>query len=129
MNCLIKNISTANLRRFPQLFGVQRLPSFEYVANENYNNSSRKLTTITSGTVKEPLVKKSSFYFQCIRFKSKKSRNYQQQNNEDSEDEEEEEDKKDFSEGHKGDKQIKKMKVASLRLDSIVASGINKSKK
>lgn len=75
------------------------------------------------------LAKNSTFYLQCARLRSKKPSSYRQQDDEDSEDEDEEKTSKDYKEGNKGDKQIKKMKVQSLRLDNIVASGTNKSKK
>lgn len=133
MNILVRNLVVGNHSRFLRICSSLSISRADFIAGEKCDQfASRPYITITPNTVRTELCHGKNWSIQqtTIRLKSKKTYRKSSERAQDSDDENEnEDDDHDFREGNKGDKQIKKIKVGSLRLDSIVAAGLNISKK
>lgn len=140
MNNLHRNLIVRNFLSFRRIFRTS--DTVDFGANGNCRHFSRQSIQRGAGVADSAVWRTKAVPFQhgllnlslqhtSVRCKSKKAGRTRNEREVESDDEDDDDnnDANDFREGNKGDKQIKKLKLNSLRLDAIIASGTNISKK
>lgn len=130
MNFLTRSFVARNYPNVHRITSSLGAYAVSLPTHQNGWHLPRQYTTLSANIVDTSLChgKKLLFQHASIRCKSKRANRNQNEQDVDS-DGESDNDDEDFREGNKGDKQIKKLKVNSMRLDTIVSTGFKISKK